>query len=88
MATCGCMGQAVGTAAACCKELQVTPRKLASDHCRLLQDRLVRADQTIPGYADSGRLTDCFAAAADSEKRFENTEISFYRRLDQDLGLA
>lgn len=88
MATCGCMGQAVGTAAACCKELQTTPRKLASDHCRMLQDRLVRADQTILGYVDSGRLTDCFTASADSEKRFENTEIFLRRRLDMNLGLA
>jgi hypothetical protein len=51
MATCAVEGQAVGTAAAQCVEAGITPRQLARDpkQVALLQERLLRDDQTIKG---------------------------------------
>lgn len=49
MATCGAGGQAVGIAAALCRELQTTPRALGTDHLEKLQLRLTRAGQFLPG---------------------------------------
>ena len=49
MATCGVIGQAVGTAAALCARRGLTPRQLHDDPKRLaeLQQTLLRDDQTI-----------------------------------------
>jgi hypothetical protein len=49
MATCACIGQAVGSAAAVCSERAITPRQLASDRGLVskLQQQLVRQDQSI-----------------------------------------
>lgn len=51
MATCGTIGQAVGTAAALCLEKGKKPRDLAADGklVSALQQRLLRDDQTIKG---------------------------------------
>ena len=49
MATCACIGQAAGTAAAFCVRHGLSPRELARDQGRLaeLQQTLLRDDQTI-----------------------------------------
>ncbi len=49
MATCACVGQAAGTAAAFCVKSKLTPRALAADSTRVLELRrsLLRDDQTI-----------------------------------------
>jgi hypothetical protein len=51
MATCSVIGQAVGTAAAQCAEHGLAPRDLAqsTQHLKLLQQTLLRDDQTIKG---------------------------------------
>lgn len=51
MATCSCMGQAVGTAAALCLAAGIIPRQLAQDRNRVahLQQTLLRQDQTLRG---------------------------------------
>lgn len=51
MATCGTIGQAIGTAAALCVEKGKLPRQLAEDKALVatLQQRLLRDDQTIKG---------------------------------------
>jgi hypothetical protein len=51
MATCACIGQAVGTAAAVCLREQLVPRELARDAGRVkrLQQMLLRDDQTLRG---------------------------------------
>jgi hypothetical protein len=51
MATCSVIGQAVGTAAAHCVEMGVSPRQLAKDpkHLTRLRQTLLRDDQTIKG---------------------------------------
>ncbi|GIU76872.1 MAG: hypothetical protein KatS3mg005_0110 [Bryobacteraceae bacterium] len=51
MATCACIGQAVGTAAALCLRENITPRELAREGSRVrrLQQILLRDDQTLRG---------------------------------------
>ncbi len=51
MATCACVGQAVGTAASLCLRENMTPRELARDGIRVrrLQQILLRDDQTLRG---------------------------------------
>ncbi len=51
MATCACIGQAVGTAAALCLRERLAPRELARDSGRVkrLQQILLRDDQTLRG---------------------------------------
>lgn len=53
MATCACTGQAVGTAAALCAELDVAPAQLRRDHMATLQQRLLRDDQSIRGVVNA-----------------------------------
>lgn len=56
MATCAHNGQAVGMAAALCKEQQVLPRDLAQEpRIDQLQQRLLRAGQHIPNVAAQDR---------------------------------
>lgn len=51
MATCACIGQAVGTAITHCLDQKVTPRQLAQDRQRVesLQQALLRDDQSLRG---------------------------------------
>ncbi len=72
MATCGACGQAVGTAAAMCAELNCTPRMIYFRHMAELQRRLLRDDAHILGMklleadnlALSARITASSSAAA------------------------
>ncbi|OHX65969.1 FAD-dependent oxidoreductase [Flammeovirga pacifica] len=48
MATCGLMGQAIGTAAQICVDKKWTPRELANKNINLLQEQLLRDDVYIP----------------------------------------
>ena len=47
MATCACTGQAIGTAAALCKDKGASPAGLRKDHMSELQQRLIRDDESI-----------------------------------------
>jgi hypothetical protein len=49
MATCACIGQAVGTAAAMCAAEDLLPAELRRKRMAALQQRLLRDDQTIRG---------------------------------------
>jgi hypothetical protein len=51
MATCACIGQAVGTAITQCLDQKLTPRQLAQDRQRVvrLQQALLRDDQSLRG---------------------------------------
>lgn len=51
MATCACIGQAVGTAVTHCLDQKITPRQLAQDAQRVgrLQQALLRDDQSLRG---------------------------------------
>jgi hypothetical protein len=70
MATCACIGQAVGTAAALCLDSGIAPRQLANDRAQVqrLQQRLLRDDQTIKNVRnldldDLARQAQCSASA-------------------------
>ncbi|WKL02024.1 FAD-dependent oxidoreductase [Paenibacillus amylolyticus] len=49
MATCGCMGQAVGTAASLCVKYETDPADIVKAHMGELQAQLLRDRQTIVG---------------------------------------
>lgn len=58
MATCGLMGQAVGTAAAIAVAENCTPREIAAEHIGRLQQTLMEDDCFLPGMAMAvGALT-------------------------------
>lgn len=88
MATCGCMGQAVGTAARCCIDRKITPRELAQRYCGELQQRLARGDQTIIRHQDLSPVMQSFTACASCEKIYENSKITIKRPLDREYALA
>jgi len=69
MATCACIGQAVGTAAALCAESKVGPRELRKNHITKLQQRLLRDDQSIRGVGneDPGDLARRATVTSDTE---------------------
>ena len=58
MATCACIGQAVGTAASVCVKEKLAPRELARDAARVkrLQQLLLRDDQTLRGVRNEDEL--------------------------------
>jgi len=88
MATCGAMGQAVGTAAKLCIELGLTPREVTKQHMEVLQRELTGDDQTIVGRYDLNPVMQHFSAAASSEKVFENRIASDNLPLNLDYGIA
>lgn len=88
MATCGCMGQAAGTAAKCCIDGKLTPRQLGEGHCGLLQEKLLKADQTILGRQLPSSLMEEFSARASCEKVYENCDVTLEHKLDRDYALA
>jgi len=71
--TIACEGQAVGTAAAMCVQMGIMPRALGRDHIGELQQRLLRADQYIPGIknTDQKDLARTAVVTASSEKEGE-----------------
>lgn len=86
MATCGVIGQAVGTAAAVCKEYGASPRTVYQTYMDVLQGRLLADDQAIL------HRRDCplpgFTAQADSEKTYENCRADGSMPLERDYCLA
>ena len=86
MATCGCMGQAVGTAASLCKKYGCLPDDITWNYMEELQSVLMYDDQTILHRFDCEYGN--FDAAATSEKVYENTELNEYMPLERDYALA
>lgn len=79
MATCACMGQAVGTAAALCARYGLLPRDVYKDKRRLeeLQQTLLRDDQTIKNLvnedpADLARFAKVIASGTYRTSKPEN----------------
>jgi len=86
IATCTCMGQAVGTAAVLCKKYGKLPRAIAAEHMDELRDMLFWDDQSILHRPDSTLIG--WSASADSELAYENTEADGELPLERDLGLS
>ena len=57
-------GQAVGTAAAMCVQLDKTPRQIGQQHIHQLQQQLIRDDQFIPGFKNEDETDPCLTATA------------------------
>lgn len=57
-------GQAVGTAAAMCVQLDKTPRQIGQQHIGQLQQTLIRDDQFIPGFQNEDECDPCLTATA------------------------
>lgn len=88
MATCACMGQAVGTAAKCCVDLGLSPAALGEKYSGLLREKLARGDQTVAGLKELSPLMEKFTAESSGEKCFENNFITEKRQLNRVYGLA
>ena len=86
IATCTCMGQAVGTAAVLCKKHGAFPRAIASEHMAELRELLLWDDQSILHRTDS--LLTGWKATADSERPYENVECDGEMPLSRALGLS
>ena len=86
IATCACMGQAVGTAAVLAKKHGVLPRDIAENHMDELHAMLFWNDQSILHRKDSA--LDGWSASADSELAYENTVADGELPLCRALGLS
>ncbi|MGG6309290.1 FAD-dependent oxidoreductase [Paenibacillus macerans] len=73
MATCATIGEAAGTAAALCAELNVAPRELSREHTPLLLQTLLRQDASVLGLANED--------AADLARGAKISASSFLSRL-------
>ena len=90
MATCGCIGQAVGTAAYLCKVKKIAPVELLqNEQLHLLQQTLLRAGHFIPGIIHRNKL-DLVASAklsASSELQLnELKETDLVKPLDASIA--
>jgi hypothetical protein len=78
MATCGVLGQAIGTAAALCARHGLTPRRLYEDKQRLteLQQTLLRDDQTIKNRRNEDPLDLARQAKVTASAAFDHAEAA------------
>lgn len=90
MATCACLGQAVGTAAVLCLRHGKDPRAVCRDHMPELLDLLAADDQTIPGRSALPRenLNGAFSISSTGCASFENPRKDFYMACDHNYVLA
>ena len=85
MATCGAIGQAVGTAVYIAKKYDILPREIYEKHIEELQKILVADDQTILNKNDKSVS---WNVQVTSEMEYENTEINEFITLDRDYAIA
>ena len=87
-ATLATVGQAVGIAAAICKERGITPHRFGRDEIKELHLRQWRADQTVIGYrnTDAADLALSAKASVSSEKRFVMEEPEKFFPVDTVFG--
>jgi hypothetical protein len=90
MATCGCMGQAVGTAAALCVKHGADPSVLAINHMVELQTVLLRDGQTIAGLQEelAPYFADGLTVRASSRREHSNADAAEAVPLDKGLCLV
>ena len=87
-ATLATVGQAVGIAAAICKERGITPHRFGRDEIKELHLRQWRADQTVIGYrnTDAADLALSTKTSVSSEKRFIMEEPEKFFPVDTVFG--
>lgn len=86
MATCGAIGQAVGTAAYISKKYNADPREIYKSHIKKLQQILIDDDQTILHIRDKNETDVCVCAS--STQKYENINTDEYILLERDYALA
>lgn len=89
MATCGVIGQAIGTAAALCNEKNITPRDLLKD-ISTLQKILIKDDCYIPGQREKLEIYDNAQVVASSYKlgyEPENVINGWQRNIGNDINM-
>ncbi|RKY82294.1 hypothetical protein DRP98_09210 [candidate division KSB1 bacterium] len=88
MGTCAAMGQAVGTCAWLCKELNILPRHVYPKWIKRLQQQLLRDDHYVPGVKneDPADLARTAKVSASSSSPLIFPEPTVPRRLDIPLG--
>lgn len=85
MATCGAIGQAVGTAAYLGKKYDVLPREIYEKHIKELQKILIGDDQSVLHIKEDIKIAQVSATAV---KEYENTCADDYMPLERDYALA
>lgn len=90
MATCGCMGQAVGTAASLCLKYEADPAAIAEDHMSELQALLLRDGQTIVGLQEEldPYFADGLTIRASSQRSYDNLHPAEELSLETGLCLV
>lgn len=90
MATGGCMGQAVGTAAVLCKKYGVLPAQIVPSHYEELADLLQKDDQSIMGRKEKSNwdLMEGLQMSASSTKEMCNCKAEDVLKLDNGICLA
>ena len=90
MATCGCFGQAIGTAAAICMKYNAKPRDVCKSHIKELQEALIEDDQTIIGLSDltDNCINDRFKITSSGTAKFENTKQDLIKKCDHNYVLS
>jgi len=90
MRTGAVIGQAVGMAAALCKQHACTPRQLTEMHISQIQQRLLAADATILGVpnTDEADLARNALVHATSEETFNDQAVGGWLPLDRHRGLV
>lgn len=90
MATCGCMGQAVGTAASLCFKYGVDPTAIGKDYMGELQALLLRDGQTIVGLKEEvdPYFAEGLIVRASSQRSFVNENPTEAIPLEKGLCLA
>ena len=85
MATCGAIGQAVGTAAYLGKKYGENPREIYNKHIDELQKMLLANDQSILHLKEASPKASVFATSA---KKYENISENAYMSLERDYCFA
>lgn len=96
MATCGVMGQAIGTAASVAIRENITPRKVGEDHIAELQKLLMDDDCFLPHFvrepseiSKKAELTcewgDCSALLSGIDRRIWGNDNGYYARLNRPI---
>lgn len=85
MATCGALGQAVGTAAFLGKKYGENPREIYNNHIDELRRLLIENDQSILHIKEEAPKADIYASDV---KKYENISEDDYMPLERDYCLA
>ncbi|GGI44835.1 hypothetical protein GCM10008018_09080 [Paenibacillus marchantiophytorum] len=90
MATCGCMGQAVGTAASLCLKYEADPAAIVEAHMGELQALLLRDGQTIVGLQEKldPYFADGLQIRASSQRSYANPHSTEAIPLEKGLCLV